>query len=161
MEDVQVAEFQRLRGGGWGLYPAAALRPKDGSNSIGWRKSVWTLVKASTRTIPYFSGNMLEMPFLKMRHDATGRLAFFMNVHNPVSGRHVGNNDAWRAMAVNREIAAVNESRADSSVPVFLIGDMNDREKVFCPAVRRGRDACCERRQRHRHQVYLAQARTD
>ena len=37
MEDVQVAEFQRLRGG-WGLYPGAELRPKDGSNSIAWRR---------------------------------------------------------------------------------------------------------------------------
>jgi hypothetical protein len=138
MEDVQIAEFQRLRGDGWGLYPGAALRPKDGANSIAWRRNVWTLVEASTRTIPYFHGNMLEMPFLLMRHDATGRLAYFMNVHNPVSGGRSGNNDAWRAKAVNREIAAVNDSRADSGVPVFLIGDMNDREKVFCPAVRRG-----------------------
>ena len=125
-------------GVGGGCTRAPQLRPKDGSNSIGWRKSVWTLVKASTRTIPYFHGNMLEMPFLKMRHNATGRLAFFMNAHHPVSGGRRGNNDAWRAMAVNREIAAVNESRADSSAPVFVIGDMNDREKVFCPFLRRG-----------------------
>ena len=118
-------------------------------------------MKASTRTIPYFRGNMLEMPFLLMRHNATRRLAYFMNVHNPVSSGRRGNNDEWRAMAVNREIAAVNESRANSDVPVFLIGDMNDREKVFCPCRPTRRDACCERRQRHRHQVHLAQARTD
>ena len=88
--------------------------------------------------MPYFHGNMLELPFLKMRHNATGRLAFFMNAHHPVSGGRRGNNDAWRAMAVNREIAAVNESRENSDAPVFVIGDMNDREKVFCPFLRRG-----------------------
>jgi hypothetical protein len=138
MEDVQVAEFKRLRGGEWGLYPGAALRPRDGANSIGWRKSVWTLVKASTRPIPYFRGNMIEMPFLLMQHNATKRFAFFMNVHNPVSNARQGNNDDWRAMAVRREIRAVNGAQANFDAPVFLVGDMNDRELVFCPALRRG-----------------------
>ena len=119
-----------------GAVPGDQLRPIDGANSIGWRKSVWTLVKASTRPIPYFRGNMIEMPFLLMQHNETKRFAFFMNVHNPVSNRNVGNNDEWRAMAVRREIAAVNGSRSNFDVPVFLIGDMNDREQVFCPVVR-------------------------
>jgi hypothetical protein len=137
MQASQVAEFQRLRSTTWGLYPGAELRDMDGENSIAWRKSVWTLVEASTRSIPYFHGNIHEMPFLLMRHNATGQLAYFFDVHNPVSNRRRGNNDYWRAMAVNKEIAAVNEMRATSTVPVFVVGDMNDREKVFCPYVRR------------------------
>ena len=90
MQASQVAEFQRLRGRSWGLYPAARLRKLDGANSIAWRKRSWTLVKASTRSIPYFHGNIREMPFLLMRHDRSRRLAYFFNVHNPVSSRATG-----------------------------------------------------------------------
>jgi hypothetical protein len=137
MQPPQVAEFQRLRSTTWGLYPGAELRDIDGANSIAWRKSVWTLVEASTRSIPYFNGKIREMPFLLMRHNATGQLAYFFDVHNPVSNRSKGDNDVWRAMAINKEITAVNEMRATSTVPVFVVGDMNEREKVFCPYVRR------------------------
>lgn len=137
MQPPQVSEFLRLRSTTWGLYPGAELRDIDGANSIAWRKSVWTLVETSTRSIPYFDGKVREMPFLLLRHNATGQLAYFFDVHNPVSNKKHGNNDKWRAMAIDKEITAVNEMRAVSTVPVFVVGDMNEREKVFCPYGRR------------------------
>lgn len=133
MQGRQVAEFQRLRKRWWGLYPGAALGARNGANSIAWRKRNWTLISAHTVAIPYFGGRERQMPLLRLEQKGTGLRVWFFNTHNPVSNRKRGNHDRWRAIAVRRQIDMVNRLRRWSPHPVVVVGDFNDREKVFCP----------------------------
>ncbi len=132
MQRVQVEEFLRLRTTEWGIYPGLVLTARDGENSIAWRRSVWTLVEVATQTIPYFNGKTREMPILLLQHNATGERVYVMNVHNPATNRRVGNQDVWRDQAMALEAAKVNELKATSTVPILVLGDMNEREDVFC-----------------------------
>jgi endonuclease/exonuclease/phosphatase family metal-dependent hydrolase len=132
MQRVQVQEFLRLRTTEWGIYPGLVLTPRDGENTIAWRRSVWTLVEVDTQTIPYFNGRTREMPILLLQHNATGEQVYVMNVHNPATNRRVGNQDYWRDQAMAIEAAKVNEMKAASQIPILVLGDMNEREDVFC-----------------------------
>jgi endonuclease/exonuclease/phosphatase family metal-dependent hydrolase len=138
MQPPQVAEFLRVRGRDWGLYPAARLRGLDGENSIAWRKRVWRVARAGTVPIPYFNGNIRQMPLLLMEHRASHRRTWVLNVHNPATNRRRGNQDRWRRAAIALEIATTNARRAESpTTPVLVVGDMNEREGVLCPFGRR------------------------
>lgn len=132
MQRVQVQEFLRLRTAEWGIYPGLVLTPRDGENTIAWRRSVWTLVEVATQSIPYFDGRTREMPILLLQHNATGEQVYVMNVHNPATNRRVGNQDYWRDQAMAIEAAKVNEMKAASPIPILVLGDMNEREDVFC-----------------------------
>jgi len=137
MQARQVSEFMTLRGTTWGLYPGSQLRDRDGANSIAWRRNTWKLIEKSTRPIPYFDGREREMPVLLLQHKESGQLAYFFNLHAPVSNKKHGDQDYWRKQAINLSIDVVNELRAASTLPVFVTGDFNEREKVFCPFGRR------------------------
>lgn len=115
----------------YGIYPEATS--KNSANSIIWRKSTMELVEASTIGVPYFRGNIKQMPVVLLREKATGRTFYIINVHNPASiAKYGGDHSKWRAKAIAIEKAKVVELRKTGR-PVFLTGDLNDREKAFCP----------------------------
>jgi endonuclease/exonuclease/phosphatase family metal-dependent hydrolase len=103
-------------------------------NSIIWNAGTMEFVSGSYINIPYFNGwnPPRKMPVVELRERATGRTAYFINVHNPASGVGWGNMDANRAQAIAIERAKVIELRATGR-PVFLTGDLNDRKAAFCP----------------------------
>ena len=80
--------------------------------------------------IPYFHGNIRDMPVVRLRDLATGGEAIFMNVHNPADVR--GNAARFRAEAIRRELAVMRSLAARYDAPAFLTGDFNDRAKAFC-----------------------------
>ena len=134
-QELQADQFRAFlgaAGGAFDVYPGLGAGPLGVDNSIGWRTSEWTLQHAATVQIPYFDGRPRPMPYVLLKHNATGRMAWFANFHNPASNPKRGNNDGHRAAATTREIALVNQLRADSGYPVFVTGDMNDREVYFC-----------------------------
>lgn len=139
MQPPQIEEFLRLRARWWGLFPGRRLTDRDGANSIAWRKRNWELIRARTVAIPYFDGRERQMPLVKLRQKASGFEAWFFNTHNPVTNRKRGNQDRWRAEAVRRQIRMVNWVRSWSRRPLVLLGDYNDRERVFCPFGRQAR----------------------
>jgi len=127
----QRAKFNALTENTWSMYPADSLRAIDGENSIAWRNDTWTLVSASTRPIPYFDGNIRNMPVVLLSNNLTHTQAYFANFHNPASNPAHGDQWTWRRKAINLEAALANEL-APSGIPVFFTGDMNERYKVFC-----------------------------
>lgn len=132
MEKSQYEKFMALRGSSFGIYPGAQFDGPAMSNSLAWRKTHWSLVSATTVKVPYFGGKMLRKPVVLLRNVQTGQLAYFFNTHNPANAR--GPAQMWRDQAVQIEIALVNRLRTESpSIPVLFTGDMNDREKFFCP----------------------------
>lgn len=108
--------------------PAGSKR--DTENLILFRKSKMEMLECTTFDIPYFRGNIRHVPAVLLREKATGRTAYFLNVHNPANS--YGNAAKWRAQAVAIEKQKMIDLRATGR-PVFLTGDFNDRQAAFCP----------------------------
>ena len=102
----------------------------DTENAIIWRNSKMEFVSGETFDIPYFNGNIRHVPAVLLREKATGRTAYFLNVHNPANVR--GNAARYRARAIAIEKQKMIDLRATGR-PVFLTGDFNDRQNAFCP----------------------------
>ena len=137
-EKTQHGTFSNITGGGWGIYPGLQVGNKGVRNSIAWNNGVWELVEAHTIPIPYFHGNLVPMPYVLLKHKATGRLAWFINIHNPASTR--GPAQHWRDVATAKEIALMNQLQAPQSTnqigtPTFLMGDFNEKSEAFCRVV--------------------------
>jgi endonuclease/exonuclease/phosphatase family protein len=132
MEKEQYAKFLSLRSSTFGIYPSGEFRYARMANSIAWRRDQWALVSARTVKVPYFRGRLAPRPVVLLKNLSTDQLAYFVNTHNPADAR--GPAQRWRDEAVRIEIDLVNRLREQSpTVPVFLTGDMNDRERFFCP----------------------------
>ena len=120
----------RLAGNRYAVYSP----PGDTDNSITWRRDRWSFVSADTVPIPYFHGNIRDMPIVRLRNLATKGDAIFVNVHNPADVH--GNAARFRAEAMRRELA-IMRSLARYDVPAFLTGDFNAREGRLLLAHRR------------------------
>jgi endonuclease/exonuclease/phosphatase family metal-dependent hydrolase len=137
----QRASFLTAARGTYGIWPDDATLADSSSefnkqvgpteNSIIWRNSTMEFISASWITVPYFTGTR-NMPVVLLRHRASGRTAYFINVHNPASGVGYGDQTANRRQAIAIERAKIIELRATGR-PVFITGDFNDRAAAFCP----------------------------
>jgi hypothetical protein len=125
-EKPQKATFNQIAPA-WDVFTGT----ERGHDSIAYRTDVWQYVTGGTGTIPYFHGNPAPMPWVTLRHIATGREVSFISIHNPTSNPKRGNNAGNRAEATRREIATVR-SLAASGNPVMLLGDFNERDIAFC-----------------------------
>ena len=113
VEVVGLQELQRsqkealvqLAGDRYAIYSP----PGDTDNSIAWRRDRWAFVSADTIPIPYFRGNIRDMPVVRLRSLASGQDAIFVNVHNPANVR--GNAARFRAEAMRRELATMRITR--------------------------------------------------
>jgi hypothetical protein len=132
MQSPQLAQFLTLTGGAYAVYPGSQLRAVDGENSIAWRTDTWSLVQAKTVDIPYFDGNVRHMPYVELQNAKTGLKVWFANFHNPATNRSHPRQDSWRMKAIGLEVALANTLH-NTGLPVVLTGDMNERQKVFCP----------------------------
>jgi hypothetical protein len=133
-EEVQYGRFRSLAGSRWDVYPGPSLDRGSIRDSIAWRTDVWKLVEANSIAIPYFGGDMIRRPVIKLENIESGREVWFFNTHNPASTPNHGNNGHWRGVAVSIEVRLANELGADGT-PVVFTGDYNDRAEVFCPIV--------------------------
>jgi endonuclease/exonuclease/phosphatase family metal-dependent hydrolase len=139
LQELQVSQFEelrRLRGSEWGAYPGRELTNWDTHNTLIWRTSVWEQVEARTVAIPYFHGRKLQMPYVLLRHQGTGRQVWFANFHNPANGRSRGDHSGWRRLATSIQVALANQLRGTGH-PVVFTGDMNEKELYFCRFTKR------------------------
>jgi hypothetical protein len=136
MQKPQFQRFHELTSQGYGIYPGDQLTTAAMANSIAWQKSRWRLVEARTVQIPYFRGHLIRMPYILLENRRTGRQAWFLNTHNPSNAR--GPAQRWRDKAVGIEIRLLNRLQADyPTTPIISTGDENDKERYFCPMVKR------------------------
>jgi hypothetical protein len=134
MQIDQFTEFYRLAGDRFGVYPGGVDR-RSVQNSIAWRLDTWRFVEGHTVSIPYFDGIEWPMPVVQLQNTLTGQVAYFANFHNPATNRRHRGNDVWREEAMRRQIALANSLYYETGLPVFFTGDMNERDKYFCPMV--------------------------
>ncbi|MFP5334118.1 MAG: endonuclease/exonuclease/phosphatase family protein [Actinomycetes bacterium] len=128
----QLRTFVGATGGGWGVYPGESAGPLGIENSLAWRRAEWTALELHTIQIPYFDGRLRPMPYVLLEHTLTGRKAWFANFHNSASNSRRGNNDGHRWRAMMLEIDLANRLWTETGYPVFVTGDMNEREVYFC-----------------------------
>jgi hypothetical protein len=114
------------------FFPGTRLRGRDSENSIGWRRDRFVAVEAHTIGIPYFNGNRREMPYVRLRSLTTGVEAWFANFHNPADTGRFPRQQRFRDRATALEIALVNRLVRETDLPVFVTGDMNERDEYFC-----------------------------
>jgi hypothetical protein len=137
-QDASVVGFQEFQGPQYAtfhamapdfdVYPGPSMGSQPLQNSIAWRTTDWTLVRAQTTRIPYFYGPV-AMPQVLLRNVHTGRTVWFGNFHNPADKFHP-------AQAARTAGTAIEASMARAFVadgyPVIYTGDMNERESYFC-----------------------------
>jgi Endonuclease/Exonuclease/phosphatase family len=133
LQEFQYPQYQvweQQMGTRWDTYPALLWGKKGMRNSVAWRSDQWSLVSGSWVKIPYFHGTVLRMPLVLLQNIATGQQMYVSSFHNPADAR--GPAAKWRKQATEIEIAMVNRLRSESGLPVYVIGDMNERDIYFC-----------------------------
>ena len=131
LQRPQMDAFLRLAGGEFDIYPPPGLDQQNKQNAIAWRSSVFTLVDARPVMTPYFRGNLVPMPLVRLRYLETGQDVYVMTVHNPASVKRVGDQSRWRDVATRQQID-LTARLVDEGIPVLMTGDMNERERYFC-----------------------------
>jgi hypothetical protein len=130
----QFEEFVRVAGDRFGVWPGGVSR-RTVQNSIIWRLDQFSFVSGHTVQIPYHDGVLWDMPVVLLRHNVTGQYAYFANFHNPATNRRHPDGDVWREIATGIETSLANSLARETGLPVFITGDMNEREKYFCRMV--------------------------
>ncbi len=133
LQHPQARAFERSLGGRYHLFSGSG----DSENSLAWNASRFRLVAGTTQPIPYFSGNIRQMPVVLLRERASGQEFYVMNVHNPADTRSHRGNGVWRRRATGREVALVKSLRT-RGLPVLVTGDMNEHRPGFCAFTRSG-----------------------
>ena len=133
LEEVQWRLFKKRTDKKWGFWPGNRLGKGPVRNSVGWRRAIWEPVERHVYEVPYFHGNLVKNPYLKLRNKVTEREVWFMNTHNPADAR--GPAARWRRKSLRIQARLANDLRA-TGYPVVFTGDFNDREKAICPLTR-------------------------
>jgi endonuclease/exonuclease/phosphatase family metal-dependent hydrolase len=120
---------------GYSIFPGPSKRLHASANSIMWRNDTWSAVETHTIGIPYFGGNIIDMPYVRLRNLATGTDVWVANFHNPASIKKRGDQSRWRTEATRRQVELANRLRAETGLPVVFTGDFNEREVYFCRLV--------------------------
>ncbi|MCW2926883.1 MAG: hypothetical protein JWM86_851 [Thermoleophilia bacterium] len=98
----------------------------DKDNVIAWKSDKYQLVSSRSIKVPYFEGKERDMPVVQLEEKATGKRAWFINVHNPADTANHHGQQGYRTEAMKRERELVTQLRA-SGLPVFIVGDFNER----------------------------------
>ncbi len=121
--------FVKLTAGSWGVYPGLEEGRRPVQNSIVWRDDEWKVMEKRLYNIPYFKGNLVKQPYIKLRNRAEGFDVWVINTHNPADSRGPAQQYRDRAMAIQAELS--DELHA-TGLPVFLVGDFNETGEAFC-----------------------------
>ncbi|MDX6324371.1 MAG: hypothetical protein QOK15_725 [Nocardioidaceae bacterium] len=132
LQELQDSQMRRLMHDlpGYDIFPGPSMSWREAENSIMWRSDQWYPVQSSTIAIPYFYGQIRQMPYLRLRNSETGTDIWVANFHNPADVH--GNAARWRAEATRRESALANMLRSRTHLPVIFTGDFNDRSIAYC-----------------------------
>lgn len=121
----QLDGLQRLTG--MAAYPGYAFGSRDTDNNILYDPDVFEFVSGSSFRITFMNA-VRPQTILRLRHRATGREMYFVNMHASAGdGKYAASRKAGHLTA-----AGVINDLKQEGLPVFLTGDMNGREEFFC-----------------------------
>lgn len=128
LQPDQLNALQRYTG--MAAYPGYAFGADNTDNSILYDPSVFEFVSGTSFPITFMHA-VRPQTVLKLRERSTGREMYFVNMHASAGeGRYA-------VSRRNGHYAAVSEINRlkQEGLPVFLTGDMNDREEFYCRVV--------------------------
>jgi hypothetical protein len=115
---------------GMAAYPGHAFGPRDTDNSILYDPDKFEFVSGTSFTIRFMNADRPQT-VLKLRDRASGREMYFVNMHASAGeGQYAVSRRAGHFAAIDQ----VNRLKQEG-LPVFLTGDMNDREEFYCRVV--------------------------
>jgi hypothetical protein len=112
-------------GNRYDFYPGTSMGNKAVPTNVMWRSDRFELVDGGAVGIP-FVGQTRLMPYVRLRDRDSKKEFWLMNAHNAPQGRQ-----SERNSAVAIEIAKLRELIA-TGLPVFFMGDLNEKATVFC-----------------------------
>jgi len=128
LQEATAGQLQGILDATGGTY-ASFQTPAQGDlgveSAIIWDTRVWQATETRVVKIPFIS-RTLPRPIVRLRNVATGREIYVFDVHNA----------PWayqrkRNAQVKQEIGVIQDLQA-SGLPVFFVGDMNEKATVFC-----------------------------
>ncbi len=124
LQEVKTNQLNAITGGlGFQAWPGGS----DPDNSIIWDPKVFDLVSTDSFAIT-FMHSVRPQTIVRLRHKKTQLEFYFLNMHTSAGG---GKYAASRAAGLDTAVSVINRLKADG-IPIFLTGDMNDREEFFC-----------------------------
>lgn len=132
LQEVQEDQLRVLRHQvpGYRIWPGRELGGAGVRLQIAFRKSMFKLVdhgKIMTR----FDRQSRPVPWVLLKSRLTGRKLYAIDIHNSPQGL-----EGERDSATRREIRLIQRLRHHHK-PVFVVGDMNEKEEWFCRVVGR------------------------
>ena len=116
--------------GRYASHPSPAAGDLAVEAALVWDTRRYEAVRKTTiRT--QFIARVLKRPVVKLRERATGRKFWVMNVHNAPWDYQKKRNQATKV-----QIARIKELE-QSGLPVFYIGDFNEKRTILCKVLRR------------------------
>lgn len=128
LQPDQLNALQRYTG--MAAYPGYAFGADNTDNSILYDTSRFEFVSGTSFPITFMHA-VRPQTVLKLRERSTGREMYFVNMHASAGeGRYAVSRRNGHYAAV----AEINKLKQEG-LPVFLTGDMNDREEFYCRVV--------------------------
>lgn len=116
--------------GRFASYPEPSAGDLGVESSIVWDTTDFEALE--TRVVQMqFIARVLPRPIVKLRQISTGREFYVMGVHNAPHDYQAKRNKAVRVQL--REIRKLEET----GLPVFYVGDMNEKKTIFCKTLER------------------------
>ncbi len=132
LQEVQRDQLRVLRNrlDGYRIWPGTRLGNQGVRLQIAYRRKQFRMVDHGTINTA-FDHQVRPIPWVKLRNRATGRTFFAVDIHNSPQGQ-----EAERDRATAHEIDLIRRLRR-SHLPVFVMGDMNEKQEWFCKVVSR------------------------
>lgn len=112
-------------GNRFSFFPGTSLGNAGVPTNLMWRTDRFEMVDSGSVSIP-FVGQSRLMPYVRLRDLESKKEFWVMNAHNAPRERQ-----SERNAAVAIEIAKLKELIA-TGLPVFFMGDLNEKSTVFC-----------------------------
>lgn len=131
LQEAQVDQMRVItQSGVWESYPdVATARDTQTAQSVAWRASEWTMVRARTFDIPFHYTQIREQPMVLLQNRHSGENVWFISMH--LTSGHNARALHERRVGTVRLVRKVQRLEA-TGVPVVVTGDMNEHEEFFC-----------------------------
>jgi murein DD-endopeptidase MepM/ murein hydrolase activator NlpD len=126
-EQPQADAFLKATGGTWDLVLGRRRGTPSSADALAYQPGAWRVDEIRYVTIRY-GGALSDVPLVRFTSTSGLGSIWVLNTHNPANS--IGGTDAGRDDAVRAQAKALREIQAaEPGVPVFFVGDMNDRER--------------------------------
>ena len=131
LQEVQPEQLRvlRKRMPGYRFAPGLVQEDQGFQLQVAWKRDQFDVLAQGFIRTP-FRNTHRRAPWVRLRHEATGRIVQVINVHNPKNSQERNQDRALR-----KEIKLYKRLRDRGSV--LLLGDMNEKREFFCKVTRR------------------------